>query len=385
MIDVKDIARNIKRIRISRGMTQAELGARLFVAPQTVSKWERGLSCPDIIQLGDIADALDTPIRALLEKDAMSEESAFIAIDGGGTKTEFVLFRHSGEILSRVLLSGSNPNICGLTAATDTLIEGIDSLLSGGAVVSTIFAGIAGCGLKNNSQRITAKLKRRYPEVKIAVESDIKNVIGSIENNKNCIAAIIGTGSSVFGWDGATLRQAGGWGYIFDEAGSGYDVGRDVIRRALEYEDGMIPSTPLVERVHEKLGNTVHALIPEIHSKGTRYIASFSSLAFEAARDGDAYAQEIIRRSVDRICDLIIHVAKDSAEGYSLVLAGGLCENMDVIGPMLKAKLGDQPFTVPDLPQIFGAARMCLDLSGEQYDFTTFYKKFNDDYGEIQK
>ncbi len=385
MIDVKDIAENIKRLRVAKGLTQAELGAHLFVAPQTVSKWERGLSCPDVVQLGEICDALDVPIRLLLERDSEGESAAMIAIDGGGTKTEFVLLTPMGEIVSRVLLSGTNPNVCGLKASAETLIEGIDSLLSVCGSVTAIFAGIAGCGLKNNAQQIAARLKKRYPTAKIAVESDIKNVIGSIKNNKNCIAAIMGTGSSVFGWDGTTLRRAGGWGYIFDQAGSGYDIGREVIRKALEYEDGLTEGCPLISMTRDRLGGAVHSQIPEIHDKGTRFIASFAAIAFEAAREGDAAAVEIIKRSVDRVCELINHVAKDSAPGYELVLAGGLCENMDVLGPLLDAGLDGRKYTVPTLPQIFGAARMCIELSGMDYDFNGFHKKFNESYGEIIK
>ena len=385
MINAKDIAENIKRLRVGKGMTQADLGERLFVTPQTVSKWERGLSCPDVVQLGQICDVLDVPIRHLVESNAECESVSLIAIDGGGTKTELVLIRPSGEVLSRILLSGTNPNVCGIKAATETLIEGIDALLSISGGVTAIFAGIAGCGLKHNASQITSKLKKRYPAAKILVESDIKNVIGSIENNKNCITTIMGTGSSVFGWDGETLRRAGGWGYIFDQAGSGYDIGREVISRALAFEDGLVEESPMIRAAIDRLGGSVFTQIPDLHEKGTQYIASFASVAFDAAREGDSVAIDIIRRSTDRICDLINHVAEDSAEDCELVLAGGLCANMDVLAPLLHEKLGDRTVTVPELPQIFGAARMCMELAEIEYNFTDFYNKFNVTYGEILK
>ena len=38
------IGYNIKRIRLSRGLTQREMAERLSVSPQAVSKWERGVS-----------------------------------------------------------------------------------------------------------------------------------------------------------------------------------------------------------------------------------------------------------------------------------------------------------------------------------------------------
>jgi len=36
------------------------------VTPQAVSKWERGLSCPDLVLLDELAELLDTSIDRLL-------------------------------------------------------------------------------------------------------------------------------------------------------------------------------------------------------------------------------------------------------------------------------------------------------------------------------
>ena len=41
------------------GMTQAQLGARLYVTDKTVSKWERGAGFPDIRTLEPLAEALE--------------------------------------------------------------------------------------------------------------------------------------------------------------------------------------------------------------------------------------------------------------------------------------------------------------------------------------
>ena len=42
---------NIKRIRKSKGLSQEELAIKLNVVRQTVSKWENGLSVPDLDML----------------------------------------------------------------------------------------------------------------------------------------------------------------------------------------------------------------------------------------------------------------------------------------------------------------------------------------------
>ena len=57
---------NIKNLRKSKGLSQAELAIKLNVVRQTVSKWENGLSVPDSAMLMQIADELDTSVSTLL-------------------------------------------------------------------------------------------------------------------------------------------------------------------------------------------------------------------------------------------------------------------------------------------------------------------------------
>ena len=60
------IGERLKELRKASGVTQTALADALGVHPQTVSKWERGVSEPDISQLGDLAAALGVPLETLL-------------------------------------------------------------------------------------------------------------------------------------------------------------------------------------------------------------------------------------------------------------------------------------------------------------------------------
>lgn len=66
MIDNKKVGATIAQLRGGRNMTQAELGERLGVSFQAVSKWERGETLPDVASLPALADALETTIDYLL-------------------------------------------------------------------------------------------------------------------------------------------------------------------------------------------------------------------------------------------------------------------------------------------------------------------------------
>lgn len=63
------IGASIARLRQQLGLTQTALAEKLFVSNKTVSKWERGLGCPDITQLPSLARILGTTVDHLLLGD----------------------------------------------------------------------------------------------------------------------------------------------------------------------------------------------------------------------------------------------------------------------------------------------------------------------------
>ena len=61
------LAENLKKIRKDNGYTQEILAEKLNVVRQTVSKWEKGLSLPDVDMLSKIANVLETDVNILLD------------------------------------------------------------------------------------------------------------------------------------------------------------------------------------------------------------------------------------------------------------------------------------------------------------------------------
>ncbi len=66
MIHLEILGSRIAAHRRALGLTQGEVAARMGVSPQAVSKWERGLSCPDLIFVDELADCLHTSVEELL-------------------------------------------------------------------------------------------------------------------------------------------------------------------------------------------------------------------------------------------------------------------------------------------------------------------------------
>ena len=59
----------IRTLRQERNMTQQQLADKMNISDKTVSKWERGVGCPDISLLSELSDILGVDTQKLLIGD----------------------------------------------------------------------------------------------------------------------------------------------------------------------------------------------------------------------------------------------------------------------------------------------------------------------------
>lgn len=65
-IDNKSVGKQIALLRSSKKLTQSDLGERLNLSYQAISKWERGETLPDVAILPQLASILETTIDNIL-------------------------------------------------------------------------------------------------------------------------------------------------------------------------------------------------------------------------------------------------------------------------------------------------------------------------------
>lgn len=78
-LDPVKVGRQINNLRRLRRLTQSQLGERLNISFQAVSKWERGESLPDVALLPALASILETSIDYILtggQRGAVEEKTA---------------------------------------------------------------------------------------------------------------------------------------------------------------------------------------------------------------------------------------------------------------------------------------------------------------------
>lgn len=384
------LANNIKAFRKLRRLTQGELAQRLFVTAQNVSKWETGKSVPDLENLCKLAEVFSVTPDQLLGSGEVSERQQLLAaIDGGGTKTEFVLFTPQGQIMKRLVLKSSNPNVVGMEQAQQCLQSGMEQLLAESSDIRAVFAGIAGCGLKANQTQMQAFMKKTYPMIRSFVESDVMNVIHASPTAERCIAVICGTGSVVFAKTPDRLQRLGGWGYLWESGCSGYDFGRDALHAVLAVRDAVGPPTLLQELVEARLGGDIREHINDLYRLGQDGIAAFAPEVFRAYARQDAVAAQILEKNAGILAKLINAAAERYDCGHDIVIAGGLASQKQVLTEFLREKLNPGlRLQFMGKPQICGAAAGCcrnmgkLDPEFQEVFYKNYLKITEDLYAE---
>lgn len=296
--------------------------------------------------------------------------SVFIGIDGGGTKTFTVLTDEDGNVLMTDLTGGTNPNDIGVEKSCE-VIAGIIERLAKNIDEENIyvFCGIAGS--INRKSEMLDTLRSRFPMYHIDLESDAYILLSSelYENNGACV--ICGTGSVCFVRKDGNLIRIGGWGYLLDSGGSGYDIGRDVLEYALRAYDGRGEDTILTSLIEEKCGKTAIDLISEIYDGGKAYIASFASLAFEGVAKDDGVSISIIEKNAYHIYEYLASAAKQLPEGFTAVFGGGICTHYSKIwfDSIRKYLNFDVNFRLATMPPVFGAVVEALKLAQIRADY----------------
>lgn len=133
-----------------------------------------------------------------------SEKPRILGIDGGGTKTEWVVVE-DGAVSQRGVLSQSN-----LRLNTDEQLMQLFAVMPHD--VSHVGAFLAACATDEDRRRLERLVRTSWPEAAITVGSDRDSALAAAFRDEDGIVVIGGTGAAVHGRRDGRIEKAGGWG-----------------------------------------------------------------------------------------------------------------------------------------------------------------------------
>jgi glucosamine kinase len=228
-----------------------------------------------------------------------------LGLDAGGSQTRWLLVSASDQVVasgSAAGFSGMQMNDEAGRAAVDACLACIARDVSEQAPdcsVTAVVAGVTGVGA--GSPPLVALIAERF-----AVEAARVNVVADVEIAYRAAFApgdgylvYAGTGSiAAFIDAGGVLRRAGGRGVHLDDAGGGYWIAREALRRVWRREDerpGVWHDSPMAVALFNAVGGDSSVNAARFLMERTRGEIGRLALHVVNAAERDALATEILK------------------------------------------------------------------------------------------
>ncbi len=291
--------------------------------------------------------------------------SFILGIEGGGTKTTWALLSPEGKILKRGEAGPGNTLLLS-DAALANLLEAIRR--GAGTKIAAIGGAFAGCQLPSDRARVEKFVRRAWPRAGVVrIMEDTRSVLAAAFGDGPGIAVIAGTGSNVAGQksiDGP-IEKAVGWGHLFADRGSAYDLARRGMELAFARYDADQKISPLGREFLAATGQAaMEELVPHFfRDTGKTAVAAWAKYVFAAAKKGDRDAQRLLDDAALALAEKTAVIARRlKLRAPRVALIGGLFENRPeyVAGfqRALRRTLPRARAFLLDVPGTIGAARV---------------------------
>lgn len=285
-----------------------------------------------------------------------SEKPRVLGIEGGGTKTEWVLL-DSGVLIDRGVLPASN-----LQLISDSALAQLFEVLPRDVTHVGVF--LAGTASADDRKRLRAVATQAWPNASLVVGNDRDSAMATAFGETDGIIVIAGTGCAVHGRKGGREEKAGGWGHVLGDRGGGYDLARQALRAVLTRYDIEGHITPLAERILRDLAlNTLHELAVWAMHADKMSVARLAPAVFAAARHGEPEMLEVLQGGAGVLAEFTQAVARRlQFEDPPVRLLGGLFvhhpDYVSLFKHRLSVLLPDARIALCEESGAMGAARL---------------------------
>ena len=261
----------------------------------------------------------------------------FLGIDGGGSGCRVRLCDGAGKILGEGEAGPAN-TLLGLPTVFDEIITATHRALGQAGLSADLIgrlhaaAGLAGLSLARERQKLTAFA---HPFASFHAEADAHAACLGAHVGADGGIVIAGTGSCGLAMVAGHVHTVSGWGFAISDQGSGAALGRAALRQALCEQDGIVPASPLGQRIMAHFHQQPEDMFLWAETATTGGYADFARWVFECAGAGDEGAGALLWQTAADIAQLIEALSAKGAPG--IALAGGMSEP---IRPWLPESVG---------------------------------------------
>jgi N-acetylmuramic acid 6-phosphate etherase len=294
----------------------------------------------------------------------MESGEKILGVEGGGTKTAWILVERSGDELN-ILDQGKLPS-SNFRLATPDRLRAIFSELPKQIDRAGVF--LAGCGTAEDRHSLSNLCAEIWPGAKILTGSDRDSGLAAALGHGDGIVVNAGSGSSVTGRRGDRIENAGGWGHILGDTGGGYFISIRALRLILREYDLHRGEVQLTAKIlHGRSLNNLDELVRWAQTADKMEIATLAPVVFEAAASGDVRVMEIIEEGALVLCEYTEAVASRlHLLAPKVMLLGGLFHRDSIythaFRRRLKKNLPDARVATAERAPELGAAWLAAEM-----------------------
>jgi N-acetylglucosamine kinase len=235
----------------------------------------------------------------------------FLGVDGGQSGTIALIGDEAGRVLGAG--SGGPCNHAEAAEGRQKLVRAVgDSVAAAcapaGLDVRAVRFAAACFGMSGGPEDKQAILREILRADVVVVTDDAVIALAGATAGEPGIVTIAGTGSIAFGRNAAgRTARTGGWGYIFGDEGSAFDIARQALRAALRAEEGWGTPTALGRALLDATGSAdANGALHRFYTPDwpRSRVAALAPLVDEAAMAGDAVARDILRNAAQQLAVL---------------------------------------------------------------------------------
>jgi N-acetylglucosamine kinase-like BadF-type ATPase len=266
-----------------------------------------------------------------------------LGIDVGATKTVCLLADEHARIIATAREKGANLQAVGELALEKALHSVMEQALVDQAVTpSAICLGIAGVDRAEDEAIVRSLMTRIGYKARILVVNDALIALQAALDDAPGVVIVAGTGSIAYGRNSkGHAARAGGWGHVLGDEGSGYWIGRLVLRASVRHADGRGTPTSLTPLLLTHFGvKRAEELIQKVYQKdaGPAALAALARYTHQAHEAGDQVATAILNRAADELAAAAAAVTarlRMTDDSFNFVLSGGMFQAL----PWLRQQL----------------------------------------------
>ena len=295
----------------------------------------------------------------------MSPAERILGVEGGGTKTAWVLVERQENEL-RILEQGKLPP-SNFRLATPERLRTIFQQLPQQIDRAGLF--LAGCGTEEDRHNLLQIAAGVWPATKIITGSDRDSGMAAALGHGEGIVVNAGSGSSVTGRRGDRIEKAGGWGHILGDAGGAYSLSVQALRLILREYDLHRGEVQFSAKVLQALSlNSLDELVRWAQVADKMEIAMLAPVVFEAAMAGDERVCEILEEGARVLCEYTEAVAaRLHMLAPKVMLLGGLFHRDSIYAHTfrrrLKKNMPDARLATAEQSPEFGAAWLAAEMT----------------------